>query len=305
MHPGRVGGLNYRQKVTGGTSSTSTVPSAATLTADVLSLCDAVYVGTPPASHAKLTIVALEAGKHVLLEKPLASNLADADAIVAAADKADAQGLQIGVNIGMRWNQAILEMRQQVTDSKPGFGALRGGRIRLHFMQWPRDWQTQPWCAEREQGGPLREVGTHFITAVMEVFGYGCVQWVKADVTYPDGPEGVQGESMVCGLIKLSNGIELAVDVQCGLPALRDDIYELELQGDQGSAKSNPATKAVSWCLQILTLTLTLTRAPAYNSNHNPNCNDNPNPNLYYLTLALTLSRNLTLILQCRPSCVQ
>ena len=49
---------------------------------------DAVVIVTPPPSHADLAIAALEAGRHVLVEKPLAPTLAEASAIVAAAERA-------------------------------------------------------------------------------------------------------------------------------------------------------------------------------------------------------------------------
>ncbi len=49
---------------------------------------DAVVIATPPSTHAQLAIEALSAGKHVLVEKPLATSTADADAIIAAAERA-------------------------------------------------------------------------------------------------------------------------------------------------------------------------------------------------------------------------
>ena len=46
------------------------------LTSDILDGCDMVYIGTTPSSHKELVLAALDAGKHVLLEKPLASTAA-------------------------------------------------------------------------------------------------------------------------------------------------------------------------------------------------------------------------------------
>ena len=69
--------------------------------------CDLVYIGTPPNSHAQLACEALEAGKSVLLEKPLAATPADADASVAAAERAAQRGQALGLDIGMRWNPAL------------------------------------------------------------------------------------------------------------------------------------------------------------------------------------------------------
>lgn len=75
----------------------------ATRLAPCLGDCDVVYIGTTPNSHAELVIEALEAGKSVLMEKPLASTARDADAIVAAAEQAEERGQIVGMDIGMRW----------------------------------------------------------------------------------------------------------------------------------------------------------------------------------------------------------
>jgi len=58
---------------------------------------DLVVVATPNALHAEQTIAALQAGNHVLVEKPMATTLADADAMIAAADKAGKK-LMVGMN---------------------------------------------------------------------------------------------------------------------------------------------------------------------------------------------------------------
>ena len=58
---------------------------------------DAVVVATPNSEHARLTIAAFAAGKHVLCEKPMATNLEDAAAMIAAGKKAGKK-LMIGHN---------------------------------------------------------------------------------------------------------------------------------------------------------------------------------------------------------------
>ena len=123
---------------------------AATTLADVLPLCDIVYVATPPASHAAVAIEALSAQKHVLLEKPLAVSLEDCAAITSAAcDALQNHGLYLNVNIGMRHNAALHELKRLLYS--PSFGDLQEATLRLLFRQWPRAWQNQPWVAERAQ----------------------------------------------------------------------------------------------------------------------------------------------------------
>ena len=142
----------YRSKPS--TVKGEAVPHFTSLNNDALALCDVVYIGTTPNSHCSLTLAAIAAGKHVILEKPLAATAADADAIVAAAESA--KGIVISMNIGMRWNEAIKTMRTQIEDKT--IGQVKSARMKLGFITWPRIWQQVPWCAEREQGGALREV---------------------------------------------------------------------------------------------------------------------------------------------------
>ena len=72
---------------------------------EVLAAVDAVYIGTTPSSHAQLTLEALAAGKHVLLEKPLAALASDADVIVAASERAQTK---VGLNIGMLFLESAI-----------------------------------------------------------------------------------------------------------------------------------------------------------------------------------------------------
>ena len=62
---------------------------------------EAVHIVTPPDKHAEMARAALQAGKHVFIEKPLATTNADADAILAAAKAA---GKVAGVNFVMRYD---------------------------------------------------------------------------------------------------------------------------------------------------------------------------------------------------------
>jgi predicted dehydrogenase len=81
-----AGGNKYRSSAT--EARGTAVPHYRTLSAALEGEKDAglVYVGTPPSTHSALVCEALAAGRHVLMEKPLAASAIDADAIVSAAD---------------------------------------------------------------------------------------------------------------------------------------------------------------------------------------------------------------------------
>eukprot|EP00756_Hemistasia_phaeocysticola_P008453 Hpha_TRINITY_DN14621_c0_g1::TRINITY_DN14621_c0_g1_i2::g.47654::m.47654 len=87
------------------------VPHFCTLSEALSKLAvDAVYIGTPPGSHCRLVDESLRAGKHVLLEKPLAASPEHAEAIVAATR--EFPSARLCVDIGMRWNKAVHHMKR-------------------------------------------------------------------------------------------------------------------------------------------------------------------------------------------------
>lgn len=119
---------------------------------------DAVYVATPPATHAAYVVPAFEAGQAVFCEKPLAVSDADAEAMVAAAQKA---GRAAAVNFSLSDRQSTRYVEQAIADGR--VGEVLGVEIRLTFPVWPRGFQAEAtWVAGREQGGFIREVFSHF-----------------------------------------------------------------------------------------------------------------------------------------------
>jgi UDP-N-acetyl-2-amino-2-deoxyglucuronate dehydrogenase len=78
---------------------------------------DVVVVATPHTSHAELTIAAFETGAHVLCEKPLAPEVRDADAMVAAAERARRL---LGVSFQQRFRPVIAAARKLIDDGRLG-----------------------------------------------------------------------------------------------------------------------------------------------------------------------------------------
>jgi 1,5-anhydro-D-fructose reductase (1,5-anhydro-D-mannitol-forming) len=129
-----------------------TTNPAEVIAADV----DAVYIATPPATHAELTEAAFAAGHSVFCEKPLAISLADGQRMLEAAATS---GAASAVNFALSDRQATLHLEQVLGE----IGEVRAVEIRLAFPQWPRAFQAGAgWLAERAQGGFIREVFSHF-----------------------------------------------------------------------------------------------------------------------------------------------
>lgn len=78
---------------------------------------DAVFIATPPETHRALTVAALEAGKHVLVEKPLATSVADAEVMVETARRC---GRQLLVDHTFLFTGAVRRMRQYFDDGEIG-----------------------------------------------------------------------------------------------------------------------------------------------------------------------------------------
>ena len=122
-----------------------------------------VDVCTPGDLHAEISIAALEAGKHVLCEKPLANTVAEAEAMAAAAELAADHGVRSMTGFNYRRVPAIALARKLVADGR--LGAIR--HVRASYLQ---DWLTDPsfpltWRLQRDRAGSgaLGDLGAHVV----------------------------------------------------------------------------------------------------------------------------------------------
>jgi predicted dehydrogenase len=123
---------------------------------------DLVVVASPDALHAEHAIAALEAGKHVLIDKPFATSLADARRVAAAGEAA---GKLVTVFQNRRWDADFRTLRRLIAE-----GAL--GEIvqfESHFDRW-RPTPTGLWKEARE-GGAWLDLGPHLVDQVVVLFG--------------------------------------------------------------------------------------------------------------------------------------
>jgi predicted dehydrogenase len=124
---------------------------------------DLIDISAPGDMHAPIAIAALEAGKHVLCEKPLANTLAEAAAMSAAADAAYQGGARAMVGFNYRRVPALALARQLVADGR--LGTLRHLRA-VYLQDWladpaaPMTWRMQ---AERAGSGALGDLGSHVV----------------------------------------------------------------------------------------------------------------------------------------------
>jgi predicted dehydrogenase len=132
---------------------------------------DVIDVCTPGDSHAEITIAALEAGKHVLCEKPLANTVDEARAMAAAADVARARGVRSMCGFNYRRVPAVAYMRQLIAEGR--LGTIR--HVRAVYLQ---DWIVDPqfplvWRLQKDRAGSgaLGDIGAHIIDLTQFVTG--------------------------------------------------------------------------------------------------------------------------------------
>ncbi|MFD2093936.1 Gfo/Idh/MocA family protein [Blastococcus deserti] len=130
-----------------------------------------VDVCTPGDTHAEIAIAALEAGKHVLCEKPLANTVAEAEAMAEAAARAAANGVRSMVGFTYRRVPAIGLARQLVAQG-------RLGEIRHVRAQYLQDWIADPavpmsWRLEKDKAGSgaLGDIGAHIVDLTQYITG--------------------------------------------------------------------------------------------------------------------------------------
>ena len=120
---------------------------------------EAVYVATPNDQHRPVVAACAEAGKHVLCEKPMATNSADAAAMVDACAGA---GVTLGIAYDQRFHAAHRHLRSLIAEG--ALGTITQARI--FYACWlPPDWTADNWRADprRAGGGALWDLAPHGI----------------------------------------------------------------------------------------------------------------------------------------------
>ncbi|HEX4290451.1 MAG TPA: Gfo/Idh/MocA family oxidoreductase [Trebonia sp.] len=122
-----------------------------------------IDIAAPGGLHAPIAIAALQAGKHVLCEKPLANTLAEAEAMAAAAEAAFPGGARAMVGFNYRRVPALALARRLVEQGR--IGTLR--HVRAVYLQ---DWLVDPdspltWRMQADQAGSgaLGDLGAHIV----------------------------------------------------------------------------------------------------------------------------------------------
>ena len=135
--------------------------AAVDTTLELLERCDAVYITTPNTQHVSLAIASIETGKHVFCEKPLATNIADAERVFKKAR--DGRGVfQVGHN--RRFAPVYATLKQMLSETHPPHSAhVKMNRGELLKPEWTGD--------PTVTGGFLYETPIHMFDMMRFLFG--------------------------------------------------------------------------------------------------------------------------------------
>lgn len=122
-----------------------------------------VVVNTPDHLHVDMATRALEAGKHVVVEKPFTLKVSEADRLIGLAEK---QGVVLSVYHNRRWDGVYLTVKEVLASGKLG----RLVDFEVHFDRF-RNYIKESWKDQANGTGTLYNLGSHLIDQALSLFG--------------------------------------------------------------------------------------------------------------------------------------
>lgn len=184
---------------------------------------DAVSVAVPTSLHCRVGIDVVTYGASVLVEKPIASTIEEAEQLIAAACE---QGVVLSVGHIERCNPAVVELKRLLEEQKLG-------RIfQIHARRW------SPFPSRISDVGVTTDLATHDIDVMHFLTGARATR-VFAET---DRKAHASHEDLLSGLIRFDNGIIGVLDVNWLTPT---KVRELTVFGERGMAQVNYLTQDV------------------------------------------------------------
>lgn len=204
---------------------------------------DVVHVCTPNISHAEISIAALEAGKHVMCEKPMAINYSEAKRMVDTAARTGKK-LTIGYNNRFRPDSQHLKKLCERGDFGEVYFAKAHAIRRRAVPTWGVFLDE-----EKQGGGPLIDIGTHALDLTLWMMDNYRPKSVSGAVYHklgqrkdaanawgPWDPEKFKVEDSAFGFITMENGATIILESSWALNTLDIDEAKCSLSGTEGGA---------------------------------------------------------------------
>jgi len=207
---------------------------------------EVVHICTPNTTHAAFARAALQAGKHVICEKPLATTTADAEAL---ADLAAERGLVAAVPFVYRFHPMAREARARVAAGETGRLLSVQGAYLQDWLATPRD---DDWRVDTALGGPSRafaDIGSHLVDLVEFVAGERIVRLAASTRTvYAERADhaAIETEDLVALVVELSSGALGTLLVSQVAPG-RKNALSIELAGTDASVRFEQERPDTLW----------------------------------------------------------
>jgi predicted dehydrogenase len=190
---------------------------------------DAVIIATPTSTHADIAVDCLEAGKDILVEKPLARTYQEAKRIVDSAKK-NKRKLMVGMNL--RYRPDTMLLRSFINSNEIGDPFyVKCGWIRKQSS-------SEKWFTKKEEsgGGVIIDLGIHLLDLALWLLQYPEIASVSTQ-NFHHYTKNVEDTSISC--IKSKNSAVINLEVSWSLPVEKDHFF-LDVYGTKGSFSSNP-----------------------------------------------------------------
>ena len=199
-----------------------------------------VDICAPGWMHAEIAIAALDAGKHVLVEKPLANTLAEAEAMTAAAAAARLKGVQSMIGFNYRRVPALALARELIAEGR--LGTVR--HVRAAYLQdWLADAKSpMTWRLRKEMAGSgaLGDIASHAIDQILFLTGQtvtevtGTLRTFVAERPGPEGLEEVTVDDAAWATLGLTGNVGASVEASRVASGRRNSLL-IEVYGSLGS----------------------------------------------------------------------
>jgi predicted dehydrogenase len=201
---------------------------------------DIVLNLTIPEAHAAISQAAIDAGKHVYTEKPLATGLSDGVALIEAAKS---KGLRVGCAPDTVLGGAVQEARRRMDDGEIGRPLLGVASVLSHGME---DWHPNPGFFFRAGGGPVFDMGPYYLTTLVTLLGpvasilaMGQIGFAERIVTAkgPENGKAIKVETLTSlqALLEFHSGAQITFLASWDVWA--HGLLPIELHGTGGSLR--------------------------------------------------------------------
>ncbi|MFQ6028565.1 MAG: Gfo/Idh/MocA family protein [Dehalococcoidia bacterium] len=195
---------------------------------------DAVYIATPNHLHASQITLAAQAGKHVLVEKPIATTVAEGIEVVRAARN---RGICLGVGFELRQHPGRIEAKRLIAEGVLGTVALAqsqfGSGVRGLAQPVPRSGHSEWWTAPEMAGGAfaMMALGIHCVDDLQFMLGQDVIELTAIT----DGQSGRRPLENLATMCLRFSGDTIGM-VACGF-RLPDIDNEVNLHGSNGKIR--------------------------------------------------------------------